>query len=276
MEIEFLRNFQGISNPFLDVFFESITMFGEELLLVPILAFIYWTLDKDLGEYLGFSIFLSFLSNNVLKDTFKFNRPIGEEGIRSLRIHSATGYSFPSGHSQGAATFWWALYLKMNKKIYSLFFALIIFLVGISRLYLGLHYPKDVIAGITIGIIISYTSFHMFNKTSDRFMLYFIILLIFIPVLSFSASHDFIKSLGAYTGFLFGIFVEKKFINFSINGCFLIKTIRLLIGIFAIFILKEGLKLIFPNMMFFEFLRYSLITFFAFAFYPFIFKKYKF
>src|SRR5690554_2577843 len=114
MELDLLRALQSIHSPFLDRFFEVITMLGEEVFIVPLLAILFWTVNKKFGEVLAFTIFTSLLLNNSLKDLFSFDRPIGEEGIRTLRPETATGKSFPSGHSQnaGATAGAFSLYLK--------------------------------------------------------------------------------------------------------------------------------------------------------------------
>lgn len=91
MEVEIIRTIQSISNPFFDVLFQIFTMFGEELILISIITTIYWAYDKKFGEYIAYSSLTSLLFNNALKDIFKMKRPIGEEGIRTLRAETATG-----------------------------------------------------------------------------------------------------------------------------------------------------------------------------------------
>lgn len=82
----------------------AVTMLGEQWAVILVLAVSYWAFDKKTGEELAFTLLVSGLSNNILKGFFRFERPIGIDGIRTLRAHTATGYSFPSGHSQNAAT----------------------------------------------------------------------------------------------------------------------------------------------------------------------------
>jgi hypothetical protein len=94
--------------------------------------------------------------------------------------------------------------------------------------------------------------------------------------LSFSNSPDYIKALGTYFGFVNGIFIEKKYVNFEINKNKLKLFLRFIIGLTIILGLKEGLKFIFPNQLAFDFIRYFLITFIGIGIYPMIFKKLKF
>ncbi|UYP00206.1 phosphatase PAP2 family protein [Oceanotoga sp. DSM 15011] len=273
MELEILKSIQSISNNFFDVFFEIITIFGEELFIIPVLAVIYWGIDKRFGEYIGFSIFSSLLVNNFLKDIFKFNRPIGEENIRSLRVETATGYSFPSGHSQGAGTFYSSLSFYIRKKIIYLFSFIMIILIGFSRLYLGVHYPKDVLVGIILGVFISYITYFFYYRVLSRNKMYIILLMIFAPLLLFVESADFYKIYGSYFGFVLGIILEKKYINFNTDIKFIKKFLRIFLGIGLIFILKISLKIFFVDHVIFDMIRYFFIVFFGIGIYPMIFKK---
>ena len=274
MELEIIRTIQSISNPFLDSFFELITILGEETFTVPLLAFIYWAVDKKFGEIIAFTAFTSLLFNNSIKDIFKFQRLIGEEGIRTLRAETATGYSFPSGHAQGSASTLSAIAIYLKKRFVSILSGILIILVGFSRLYLGVHYPKDVIAGIIFGLLIAILCAKLYNRV-DHIRLYFIILVIFFFALSFSRSMDFIKSLGSYFGFFLGILIEKKYVNFSTEGTLTRKILRVIIGVAIVLGIKSGLKVLFPDELIFHFIRYFFLTFFAIGIYPALFKKFK-
>ena len=275
MELEIIRTIQSISNLFFDVLFQIFTMFGEELILMSIITTIYWAYDKKFGEYIAYSSLTSLLFNNALKDIFKMKRPIGEEGIRTLRAETATGYSFPSGHSQGAASFYGSIAIYFKKRIIYILATIIIFLVGISRLYLGVHYPKDVLVGIALGLLISIISYKLFRTVNNRNLLYIITFICFIPALIFAQSPDFIKGMGTYLGFIIGVIVEKRYINFSVEGNLANKILRVVIGIAILLIIKSGLKVIFPNELIFHFIRYTIVTFVGIGVYPAIFKKLK-
>ena len=131
-ELNIIRSIQSIANPFLDGLFQLITMFGEEAILIPLIAVIYWTFNKKMGEYIAYSSLTSVLINGAVKDVFKAKRPIGEPGIRSLRVETATGYSFPSGHTQGTASFWGAIAIYLKKNYMYAISGLIIVLVNIK------------------------------------------------------------------------------------------------------------------------------------------------
>ena len=274
-ELNIIRAIQSIANPFLDGLFQFITMFGEEAILIPLIAVIYWAFNKKMGEYIAYASLTSVLVNGAIKDIFKAKRPIGEPGIRSLKIETATGYSFPSGHTQGTASFWGAIAIYLKKNYMYGISGLIIVLVAISRLYLGVHYPKDVLFGAIFGILTSFITYKLFNKVNNKIALYFITFIIFIPALLYAHSADFIKGMGTFLGFALGIYVEKKYVNFSVEGKSINKILRVVIGLAILILLKVGLKAVFPNKLVFHFLRYFIIVFFGIGLYPAIFKKLK-
>lgn len=275
MELEILRSIQSIANPFLDFLFQLITICGEQIVLISIISIIYWTYNKQFGEYIAYSVLTSVLLNNAVKDIFKMKRPIGEEGIRTLRKETATGYSFPSGHTQSASSFYGAMAIYLKNNIMYIIATIMILLIGFSRLYLGVHYPKDVIVGAILGIATSYICYKLYSRVENKIMLYTITFLIFIPALTFANSADFIKGMGTYLGFLLGIFIEKKYVNFSIELSGINKSIRVLTGILLLLIIKTTLSIILPSGSIFIFLKYFLISFFGIGVYPIIFTRMK-
>ena len=276
MELEILRHIQSIANPFFDFLFQLITMCGEQIVLISIISIVYWALDKKFGEYIAYSVLTSVLLNNAIKDIFKLKRPIGEEGIRTLREKTATGYSFPSGHTQSSASFYGAMAIYLKKKSMYIIATIMIVLIGFSRLYLGVHYPKDVIVGGILGVLTSLICYKLYNKFENKMLLYVITFIVFIPALTFAHSADFIKGMGTYLGFVIGIYIEKKYVNFSNQGSTRSKVIRVLLGVLILLVLQVGLKALLPSQIIFSFIRYTLISFVGIGIYPMIFKKFKF
>ena len=275
MELEILRNIQSIANPFFDFLFQLITICGEQIVLISIISIIYWTLDKKFGEYIAYSVLTSVLLNNAIKDIFKMKRPIGEEGIRTLREQTATGYSFPSGHTQSASSFYGAMAIYLKKRLMYIIATIMIISIGFSRLYLGVHYPKDVIVGGILGVLTSLICYKLYNRVENKMLLYVITFAIFIPALTFAHSADFIKGMGTYLGFIIGIYIEKKYVNFSTEGSTGNKIIRVLLGIVILLVLQLGLKVLLPSATIFSFIRYSLISLVGIGVYPMVFKKFK-
>ncbi len=272
-ELDIIRFIQSFQQPLLDNFFELITMLGESTVIISIILGIYWCLDKRRGECIAYAFFTSSLLNNTLKNIFKAKRPIGEEGVRSLRVHTATGYSFPSGHSQGAAATYGVVCLIYRKHKLAVILLLIPLLVGLSRLYLGVHYPKDVIAGIILGSITCYITYKLFTKVKNKQLLYLITLIIFLPSV-FNSSADFSKSIGTFIGFTIGTWFEANYVNFHVNIKLYKKIIRFIIGIVLIIIVKILFSYLSLQSDYLKFMKESILSFLGFGLYPYMFSKF--
>ena len=108
-QAEIIRAIQSVASPALDAVFQIITVIGEELFLLPVAALLFWCVNKELGYWICWCAAQGNLLVNTVKGIFKVERPIGYEGIRTLRAQTATGYSFPSGHTQSCANLFTAL-----------------------------------------------------------------------------------------------------------------------------------------------------------------------
>ena len=167
-----LQNIRVITNGIFDQFFMSITRFGEFLIPAAFITFIYWSLNKKVGEFLILTHAFSLLFNQFIKMMAGINRPwVLNDNIKPVpeAIPRASGYSFPSGHTANAMALWGGLAVLFweNKKIrYSMF--IFILLIAFSRNYLGVHTPQDVIVSILLGIIILYFANKFFKKTENN------------------------------------------------------------------------------------------------------------
>lgn len=136
-------------------FMKFITYFGSAYVLIPLTALLFvLTKNKKLNILIGSNLILVTFLNQFLK--FVFQRPRPEE----YRLISESGYSFPSGHSMVSMAFYGLLiyivyrYVKNVYLRYGLMvilFILILF-IGISRIYLGVHYTSDVLGGFLLSI----------------------------------------------------------------------------------------------------------------------------
>lgn len=253
-----LENFRESTNHVLDDFFINSTKLGEMITPIIVVSLIYWCINKKPGIYVLFSIFTGFMLNFALKITTCIYRPwIISPDIHPLKevIHYAGGYSFPSGHSTNATTVWGGISTSFWNKPPIRLLLLMIPIVMFSRNYVGVHTPQDVIVGFLIGIIslviISKTlKWEENGKNRDLIIvLTATILSILLAVYSAFKSYpiDYVNGeilydpsdnifyllsrIGGILGILWGWFIEKRFINFEINQCSLIKkVVRFLIG----------------------------------------------
>ncbi|MEW5759459.1 MAG: phosphatase PAP2 family protein [Candidatus Thermoplasmatota archaeon] len=204
--IEFLQSFR--SQP-LDFFFSFATNFGSEYFYLFLIPIIYWCFKKEFGLKFSVLMFSTFYINIFLKNSFQFPRP-----DKKLWLIKAEGYSFPSGHAQCATTFW--SYAVIHQKKFLFLSITLIFLISLSRIYLGVHYPIDVIFGILIGISIAVIFFYIekrfvFRLSENKK----IILSITIPFFFAILQQEGINLCSMLIGFLIGYFFEQKYKFFN-------------------------------------------------------------
>jgi membrane-associated phospholipid phosphatase len=260
--VELIKFIQSFSSPFLDRLFQLITFLGEESIYVIILGFIFWCKDKKYGYKLAYLLLFSSLINGFVKDVIKAERPISIKELRHLRVETATGYSFPSGHTQNITSFVTALSLKLKNIYMYIGGSILVILVAISRLYLGLHWPKDVAFGIVFGIlsiIIANYFYDFIQRSKNKYLLLLVPLPIIFIIFIFNGSEDFYKAAGIFCSFQVGYIIEDKYIKFTTKAESLKQVIKLLIGIAGALLLKVGLKGVLPIALLSDFIRYFAI-----------------
>ena len=267
-EIELIRWMQSLGNGFWDAFFTFWTFFGEETVIIALMGFLYWCWDKKSGEYVGLTVFASQVANSVLKLGFQRLRPFQvDSSIRNVRPSTATGFSFPSGHTQGAASVFGSVALWFRKRWLSIASAVVIVMVAISRMYLGAHFLTDVLVGGLLGIGIAFGIQFLLERVKDRQKVYFwmlggTILLLGIMTLVmlltvegtleatdtaiyYDKLEGFYKMAGASFGFVFGIAYEKKKVGFANHRVWWKNAIRLGLGIGVVMAVRLGLSAVF-------------------------------
>mgnify|MGYP003813853627 CR=1 FL=1 len=271
-----IKGVQSIANPFFDTLFVGITLMGEETFFMLIAVFIFWCCDKRLGYKMGFTFFTGVFVNGLIKSALKVPRPIGDPGIRSIRIETAEGYSFPSGHTQNAAMIWSSLFFHVKKRWVTLLGIVLIFLTALSRLYLGVHRPLDVLVGIALGIfwtLVCNFIFHYAEKTGkSAFLLVLILPCVFLAIQSNTATSY--KVLGVLLAFFLGYIVESRYIRFDVHATFPIQIIKLAVGIGVLFALKTFVKALLPESAISDLFRYFLMGLWITVIGPYLFVRF--
>lgn len=160
MDIEVLLWFQTLRaalGPGVEAAVAALSDIAAGVVTICIPLVIYWCADKTLGSELAFAYGISYLSNQTLKNTVCCYRPwVRDARIQPAQaaIRHATGYSFPSGHTQTAASLYGGIGAsrKVPKALRVICWAYAIF-VPFSRCFLGVHTPQDVIVGFAEGIV---------------------------------------------------------------------------------------------------------------------------
>ena len=273
MGAAFIIWLQQFSSPFIDSIFQGITMVGEDIFYILILTFIYWCINKEFGSRLAFVFFFSMCFNSLLKVTIQAPRPIGSDGIRSLREHTATGYSFPSGHTQSTATLWYYLARTIRKPWLTAMAVIIIILMALSRLYLGVHWPRDVIGAVIIAVLLVHLGGRFYDLTIAKrsYLIPSLLVVLIIPAALVSGDKDFITIAALITGTTIGFALEQYAVHFTIPASYKRRLFNYLSGLIMILIIKEGGKIILPSTSWADFLRYTLIGFGAIAGAPWVF-----
>lgn len=298
----FLHFLQGIRNPILDGFFSLVTHLGEETFFLAFAILFFWCINKREGYYILITGLVGTLVNQLAKLFFRVPRPWDLD--KSFEIvedarKEATGYSFPSGHTQNIAGTYGAI-AAFNPKVWkTVLCTTIVVLVAFSRMYLGVHTPLDVIVSLLLALAMILLLRPLFVD-EDRFkrsMPWIVILSTILSVgflayvLSVSGdagldSDNFNSALknactllGCTAGLIVVYFLDSVFINFETDARWYAQILKLVIGLGVILLIKEGLKNPLNDLVGNEYIarsiRYFLVVLFAGGIWPITFKWFK-
>ena len=132
---------------------KSITFLGSEEFFILVMPVLYWCVDTGAGLRIGLILLLSGHLNGILKLIFHSPRPFWySPEIKALSTE--TSFGMPSGHSMNTASIWGLAAVLFRKRWFVILSGVVIFLVGFSRLVLGMHFISDVILGWTFGLLL--------------------------------------------------------------------------------------------------------------------------
>ena len=268
--LEVIRWLQQFQSPFLTLIMQVISFFSTPAFYFGVVLLLYWCLDSCAGFKLGVGIIFSGALNTAIKEVLQVPRPFIRDS--SVFVVEESGFSTPSGHSQGAATFYplFAKFVlgarkcrhcKFGKKCgggRKLPLCVLVrlcvaagfpLLIGVSRIYLGVHYPSDVLLGLTLGFLTS-VGMILFWKpvvkiiSTWRVSLQVLLVAVVVFLLNhFSGSHTSLN--GALLGFLVGrIFWNKKALFWSATGTLVQRLLRLPLGLVATGVVFGALELV--------------------------------
>ena len=271
----------------------NLSALGEQLLLVVIMGFLYWGLNKEFGKYIGLNVLIANVWNPMIKNVVLRLRPYFVPGynVKLLRLIdenaaiddvAAQGYSFPSGHSANAVTAYGSVAAHEKKRKWLWILAIVLpILVGFSRVFVGAHFPTDVLCGWLLGAIIVAVIPWLRKTIKNRWVFYAVLLLTSVPGFFFCTSNDYFSSFGMLLGFLFAEPFEEKFVKFENTSNILRCILRTIGGGLLYFGLNTVLKMPFPKELLdagtvvsqlIRMLRYAVVIFVVIGVYPMVFK----
>jgi len=294
--MELLGIIESFRSPFLDTVFGLITRLGEQTIAIAILCIIFWAINKRWAYIIGTSFFLSSLAVQGAKIVFRVDRPWVTYPYPTLNpipsaLERATGYSFPSGHTQSAAALFWSIGTQMkNRVIFYICFAIPI-LVALSRMYLGVHFALDVVVSLLITfIIVHVVAYHQKEDTQSRkknIIFSGIIAVIAIKVIiialvqyytgrsEFYNISDSLKASGAAIGFAVGMFIEREYIKFPVKAqSLLAQIVKCIVGIVTVVTVQEVLRWNFETGIINDMFRYFVLIIWITIVYPLAIKRF--
>lgn len=254
----FLQDLRASSPLWFNKIVVAFSEIGVAAIPVVVVMFIYWGINKKLGTVMIFTFGFGNMMNSLLKNIACVYRPwirdarivLAEEAVRT-----ATGYSFPSGHSTLAAGFYSAAARHNSRnKAFAAFLVMVLLACGFSRLWLCAHTPQDVACGLLLGIISMFFSSFFLDRICDGkkmkvafgIMAFFVLAsLLFMDLkpypVDFDAAGkiivdpyemktDAFKNAGVFIGILTGFLFERMKVNFSDETTVAKKILRFLVG----------------------------------------------
>lgn len=260
-----LQGFREGAGAFLTGFFLKVTHFGELSTVLAIMAAVYWCVSKDFGSYLLMGWNLNRILNGAIKITACVYRP----WIRDSRIvpdptaiASATGYSFPSGHSMNGASLFGGIAVRKDMlKGLRIAAWVVVLLIPFSRIFLTVHTPQDVLIGTAVGCLVMWGSYRLIPTIEQRknadiaiaaiSVLLSIALAVYASAKSYpidydssgavladgaKMANDTFKGIGWNLAFFIGWVVERRFVGLSSDGTIEQRCFRLIGGLLGYYI----------------------------------------
>ena len=257
--MEFLYLLEKIRMPGLNEFMEIITHLGAETAFLVTALIIFWCVNKRQGYYILSVGFVGTIFNQFLKLWFRVPRPFElDPNFKCLpaAYEGATGFSFPSGHTQSSVgTFGGIANSTKNKWVRAIGISIAI-LVPLSRMYVGVH--TLVAAAIAVVLIVTFKPIVYGNDGKNMPILLAAMSLIAVAYLCFVELYEFPEEvnyerlesgvesaytlLGALLGMLVVYFADEKWLRFSTKAVWWAQVLKVVLGLLVVLAVKEGLR----------------------------------
>lgn len=285
-EISVLSWLESLRTPLLNTIMEAVSFLGEDTVLIVLVSILYFMFQKESAYRICFVTVCSLGLNGIVKNICKIPRPFSTGRVTCVRPETATGYSFPSGHTQNFAT-WTTAVSNILKKPWVWWTVLVLSaLMGFSRMYLGAHYPSDVVVGLLLGISVGFFGSVLYEKVKTPKKLLFPI---FLGMVGFALIFliapdphyaDYFKCVGLMGGLTVSSLLDTRYGTMTYDVPFYKKLIRVAVALVLALLLKEGTTLIsFPNnlslSLIWDGIRHWILITLVFGVYPLLLPKIK-
>jgi len=234
--------------PCLTPIFKGFSFLGDEYFFLLVLPLGYWLWNRGIMGRTGAILLFSAVLNGFLKEIFAIPRPSVEHLVY------AEEFSFPSGHAQTAMVLWGWLAIEIHKRWAYWLAGVLVVGISASRVYLGVHFPTDVIAGILIGGVTLVGFYYLFRvdpkiwhhigPTRQIFFWFFVLMGLFMAF-----PHDVpgstLKAGAALIGFWGGVLHERKILKGVAGWRWPAGLLKTLTGLAGLVFCVYGLNLIF-------------------------------
>lgn len=261
----FLKLLESLRTPAGEGLAAAITLFGEETFFTTLGLIILWCWNKKWGFRFLLTGLVGTAVNQLLKAIFLVPRPwiLDPEFtiVESARA-GATGYSFPSGHTQSAATGFGVLALWARKRWVTVCCVLAVLLVGFSRMYLGVHTPLDVGVSLGTGLITVLVLNHWFCRAEGSMkrmaclgggiILGTVALLLYVTLAPARPGSDPAfdahgvdaawKLLGSTLGVVIAWLVDERWLHYETRAVWWAQAVKVVLGLTLVLGIRVGLK----------------------------------
>lgn len=253
-------------DPVMAYIMQGITTLGNELFYTLAIPIIYWVYDKNFAyKVAGFFLLCAFI-NEGIKNIFNNPRPFQPEAKpelmdadlyqMALNINEESP-GFPSGHTQNSVVFWGVMAATVKKTWFTTVCISLILLIPFSRMYLGVHFPGDVLGGYVFGGLLLLLLFTPYFRDIRQFHNNLLVIILFslflflsiggetIPYIGVILDRTNVKILGVISGLILGIFLDKTMmLNFEPRNTLIKQVLKVLIGLAGVVLINFGLKIL--------------------------------